>query len=82
MQWAIMQRLDNLCEEGARCDVFANSKVESIERDAATEVGAQGAEGDELDLAEWPVVRLGDGRVLRTRLLVHTCDLTICFCLA
>ncbi|RUS19000.1 hypothetical protein BC937DRAFT_88084 [Endogone sp. FLAS-F59071] len=62
MQWAIMQRLDKLCEEGARCDVFANSKVESIERDAVTESGVQ-AEKNGLDLGEWPIVRLGDGRV-------------------
>ncbi|RUP51411.1 hypothetical protein BC936DRAFT_148339, partial [Jimgerdemannia flammicorona] len=66
LQRGILRQLDELRGEGAKCDVFAATKVKGITKGEA--VGEGGEEG--LDLSEWPIVRLDNGRTLRTRLLV------------
>ncbi|RUS33837.1 hypothetical protein BC938DRAFT_483566 [Jimgerdemannia flammicorona] len=52
LQRGILRQLDELRGEGAKCDVFAATKVKGITKGEA--VGEGGEEG--LDLSEWPIV--------------------------
>ncbi|KAI9320649.1 hypothetical protein BX666DRAFT_1219001 [Dichotomocladium elegans] len=64
LQHSLLKRLNSCHGQGATVEILQNARVASIQSQK------EEVNSEDLDLSEWPVVELENGRVLQTRLLV------------